>query len=237
MSRKIVIEIWSDVVCPYCYIGIKKLEHALKSTGLTGFFEIKWHSFQLDPEFPVGSTENTTTYLAQRKGISGSQIRQIYSQLSEQGKIYGIDFQFDKALTFNTRNAHRIIQWSKLTGKTTQLENAFFKAYFTHGADLSKPDNLVAICESVGFQRQEVLTAFINPENEALIEEDSYMAKQLGIRGVPYFLIGEKFPVSGAMPDAVFENTLRNAYLHYQQSETANKTTIGTAGSANREND
>ena len=224
MNQKIRIEIWSDVVCPFCYLGIRKLERAMEVTGLTGYFEIQWHSFQLDPDFPAGITENTTAYLAERKGMAQSQIKQIYSQLTEQGRKYGIDFQLEKALSFNTLNAHRILQWSKTTGRSTELEEAFFKAYFTQGADLSKPENLIAVCKGLGFEHQEIQAALKDPQYSIQIEEDKYAASQLGIRGVPYFLIGEKSAVSGAQPDEVFENTLRNVFSQYQSPERINTT-------------
>lgn len=217
MSHKINIEIWSDIVCPFCYLGYRKLEHAFQATGLAGFFEISWHSYQLDPDFPVDSTESTTAYLTQRKGMSTGQIRQIYTHLTEQGQKYGIDFQFDKALSFNTYNAHRLLQWSKIHNKSTALELAFFNAYFTDGADLSKPENLLAVCDSVGLSLKDINEAFSNPQFEAQIEEDKYNASQTGIRGVPYFLIGERFPVAGAQPDEAFEEALRNAYAQAQQ--------------------
>lgn len=218
MGKKIKIEIWSDVVCPFCYLGFRKLEHALKKTGLGGYFETEWQSFQLDPEYPSGQSESTTSYLAQRKGVPESQIRQIYSRLTEQGKIYGIDFHFDTALTFNTRKAHQLIQWSKNYSNSTELEVAFFKAYFTNGANLSIPENLITIAESVGLNGEDARFVLNDQKHDVKIEEDKYAASQLGVRGVPYFLIGGEFPIAGAMPDEVFENTLRMAAANHLQA-------------------
>lgn len=237
MNKKIKIEIWSDVVCPFCYLGLRKLERALEVTGLNGHFEIQWHSFQLDPDFPVGITENTTAYLAERKGIDQSQVKQMYGQIAEQGRRYEIDFQFDKALSFNTLDAHRIIQWSKTTGRSTELEEAFFKAYFTQGADLSKSENLIAVCVGLGFEYQQMQAAIEEPQYSILIEEDKYAASQMGIRGVPYFLVGDKLTVSGAQPDEVFESTLRNVFSQYQSTgriePTESAGTCSTEGECN----
>lgn len=227
MNNKIKIDIWSDVVCPYCYLGFKKLEQALKNTGLSGYFEYEWHSFQLDPEFPADHAELTTSYLAIHKNLSESQIEQMHKRLIEQGVEYGIDYQFGKALSFNTLNAHKLLQWSKTKSKATELEKALFNAYFTQGEDLSKPETLFSICESIGLDRREAESVILDRQYAEQIEEDKYTASQFGIRGVPYFIIGEKYPVSGAMPDSVFELTLRNVFKHHPDQQKLNDLTNG----------
>lgn len=229
MNLKIKIEIWSDIVCPFCYLGLKKLDQALYSTGSTSYFVKEWHSFQLDPEFPAGVSENTTSYLAKRKGVTENEIVQLYSRLIEQGSAYGINFQFDKALTFNTMDAHRLIQWSKSQGKTNELEDELFKAYFTHGTDLSKTENLISICESIGLSEHGAKSALQNQQYSIQIEEDKYTASQFGIRGVPYFIIDERFPISGAMPDTVFENTLKNVLARHKTTSVTQNPESGSS--------
>jgi predicted DsbA family dithiol-disulfide isomerase len=98
----LTIDIWSDVVCPFCYVGKRKLEHAIDKLGLTDQVVVEWHSFQLDPAFPKGTSVLATEYLAQRKGIPLASIQTAQERLTDQGKSYGIDFQFDKTINFNT---------------------------------------------------------------------------------------------------------------------------------------
>jgi len=220
MKNKIKIDIWSDVVCPYCYVGLKKLDKALTATRLGDHFEKSWHSYRLDPGFPVDISENTPTYLAQRKGVPVGQVMVTFQRLTEQGAQYGIDFQFEKALTFNTLKAHQLIQWSKTKGKTDALEEALFEAHFTLGMDLSKTEVLMSIIEHVGLPVEEAKASMKNQQYILQIEDDRYTASQYGIRGVPYFIFGEKVIVSGAMPDPVFENTLKSFASQIQHADS-----------------
>ena len=119
-NEKVKIEIWSDIVCPFCYIGKKKLELAVSKLNAKDKVEIVWHSFQLDPVFPKGTSQSSAEYLSQRKGYPVGQIRAMQQHLVSQAKPYNIDFQFEKSLSFNTRDAHRLWQWSKQFKKENQ---------------------------------------------------------------------------------------------------------------------
>lgn len=210
-TKKVTIEIWSDIVCPFCWIGKKKMERAIAKLNAEGRVEVIWHSFQLDPEFPMEKSISTNEYLVQRKGYPQEQITMMTSQLVEQGLGYGIDFQFGKARSFNTLNAQRLIHWSKEDGKSNELKESLMLHYFTKGLDLSMTENLMSVVDHVGLdivQAKQVLSS------EAYIEEvkhDVYQSRQLGIRGVPYFLINEKITIAGAQHDQEFENSLTAA--------------------------
>ena len=210
-SEKVKIEIWSDIVCPFCYIGKKKLEQAITKLDAREKVEIVWHSYQLDPDFPKGTSKSSTEYLSERKGYPVSQIIGIHQQLVNQATAYGIDFQFEKSLSFNTGDAHRLWQWSRQFNKEGELKEALMKAYFTDGTDLSKKENLLVVAVSVGLDKIEADKVLSNDLFEQEVEMDIYQARQLGIRGVPYFLINEKASISGAQPDQVFEHVLSTA--------------------------
>jgi predicted DsbA family dithiol-disulfide isomerase len=218
--EKVKIEIWSDIVCPFCYIGKKKLEQAIKKLEAQDKVEIVWHSYQLDPDFPEGTSIPSSAYLSQRKGYSVSQIEGIHRHLADQAKAYGIDFEFGKALSFNTRNTHRLWQWSRQFNKQSALKEALMKAYFTDGTDLSVQENLLAVAERTGLDKIEAGAILNGDQFEQQVEMDIYQARQLGIRGVPYFLINEKAGISGAQPDQVFENHL-SAALHPEKISSA----------------
>ncbi len=207
-TEKIKIEIWSDVVCPFCFIGKKKIEQAITKLNAEDKVEIFWHSFQLDPDFPKGTSVPSTIYLSEKKGYPVEQIKGMYSQLDNQGKEYGIDFQFEKALSFNTIDVHRLIQWAKILNKSNELKEAFMLAYFTNGTDLTQQENILKVVSNVGLDTLKAKIILNSDDYKQEVEQDIYQSRQLGIRGVPYFLINEKEVISGAQNDGVFENVI-----------------------------
>lgn len=209
--EKVLIEIWSDVVCPFCYVGKKKLEQAIQRLNSEDKVEIIWHSFQLDPDFPKGESMPSTPYLSERKGYPKEQVIAMSENLTIQGKSYDIDFNFNEALTFNTLDAHRLIQWAKTENKSNALKEALMKAYFTDGIDLSKKENLISICKSLGLDTIKGQVVLDSNSYAEEVQNDIYQSRQLGIRGVPYFLINESLNISGAQSDEIFESVISSA--------------------------
>ncbi len=206
--KNIKIDIWSDIVCPFCFIGKKKLEQAISKLQLSEQVEIEWHSFQLDPDFPKGEAIPSSTYLAQRKNYPIEQINAIQQQLTGSAKVYGIDFQFEKALSFNTIEVHRLWQWSKNLGKSSELKEALMKAYFSDGIDLSKEENILQVVENSGLDKLEAESILKSNQFSNEVDEDIYHASQIGVKGVPFFVINNQFAISGAQEDSVFESAL-----------------------------
>jgi predicted DsbA family dithiol-disulfide isomerase len=206
--KKISIGIWSDIVCPFCFIGKKKLEKAISKLNLSDQVEIEWHSFQLDPDFPKGESIPSSEYLAKRKNFPLEQINAIQQQLTASAKPYGIDFQFDKSLSLNTMDVHRLWQWSKTFGKSSELKEALMLAYFKAGIDLSKEENVLQVIENCGLDKLEAESIFKSNQFSNEVDEDIYHASQIGVRGVPFFVINNQFAISGAQEDSVFESAL-----------------------------
>ena len=207
-NRIVKIEVWSDVVCPFCYLGKKKLEKAIDQLGAEDFVRVEWKSFQLDSDFPKGESMLSTPYLAERKGYPEQQIEQMCGHLVNQGKGYGIDFHFEQALTFNTFDAHRLIQWAKTKGRSHELKEAFMIAYFTKGTDLSKQEHLLEVVKSVVLDENEAKTVLESTQYTSEVENDIYESRQIGIRGVPFFLVDQRGAISGAQEDKVFEKAI-----------------------------
>ena len=207
--KKIKIDIWSDFVCPFCYLGKKKIERAIEQVGLNDNVEVNYHSFLLDPEFPHGVSELSTDYLEQRKNYPRDQIKVMHQQLTENGKNYDIDFQFSKSLTFNTSNAHRIMQWAKKHNKSSVLKEAIMRAYLTEGVDLSKEENILEVVENCGLNREEAFQVLNSNLFSQEVENDIYTARQIGIKGVPFFVINDKYAISGSQEERVFVNALK----------------------------
>ena len=209
--NKINIEVWSDMVCPFCLIGKKKLEQAIKKLGIQDKVTIQWHSFQLDPDFPMDSSASATQTLTEKKGISEAQLRGMYQHLQKSGSQYGIDFQFDKSLTFNTLHTHRLWHWAMNFNKQNEWKEVVMTAYFTLGTDLSVKENLLNLVKQIGLDTEEAEKVLVSNHFADEVRSDIYNSQNMGIRGVPFFLIDEKYMISGAQEDSVFEETLKKA--------------------------
>lgn len=212
MSKdKVTVEIWSDVVCPYCLVGKRKLEQAIAKMNAQEQVHVVWHSFQLDPDFPMNFSMPVAHYLADKKGIPLDSIISMQDQLAHNGKTYGIDFQFGKSLSFNTLDVHRLIQWSKTVGKSNDLKEAFMVALYTDGVDLSKSENILKVVGNIGLDTAKAKEVLENNEFKIEVEQDIDQLKKMGVRGVPFFLINKEMKISGAQDDTIFENILSTA--------------------------
>jgi predicted DsbA family dithiol-disulfide isomerase len=216
--QKVKIEIWSDIVCPFCYIGKNKLFQAIDKLNAKEQIEVVWHSFQLDPSFPLGESVATSQYLSERKNISREQLEGMYDHIKANGKAYNIQFNFKNALTFNTHQAHKLWQWTKKFNKSSEMKEVLMYAYFTENRDLSKESELIELVEKIGLSKQEAILALESEEYTNIVQMDLYAAHQMDIRGVPFFLINEKAVISGAQDDRVFEQVLQTALQFSQKT-------------------
>jgi predicted DsbA family dithiol-disulfide isomerase len=203
------IEIWSDIMCPFCYIGKRQLETALESFP-GNEFEIEWKSFQLDPTITPQSGKDVYTFLAERKGISVEQSKEMHKGVVERAKSVGLDYHFDKAIISNSLTAHRIIHLAKAKKLGNEMEEIFFKAYFTEGKDLNDSQTLIELGIQAGLDSNEVKEVV---ENENLylsdVKGDIKEAQEIGVQGVPFFVFDRKYAVSGAQPVEAFVNTIK----------------------------
>ena len=205
------IEIWSDIMCPFCYIGKRQLESALAAFP-NNEFEIEWKSFQLDPTITPQSGKDVYTFLAERKGISLEQSIEMHKGVVERAKNVGLDYHFDKTIISNSLTAHRIIQLAKTKKMGDAMEEVFFKAYFTEGRDLNDAATLIELGAKAGLNTNEVQEVV---ENENLflkdVKSDISEAQEIGVQGVPFFVFDRKYAVSGAQPVEAFVNTIKEA--------------------------
>ncbi|QSB24975.1 DsbA family protein [Flavobacterium sp. CLA17] len=203
------IEIWSDIMCPFCYIGKRQLETALAEFP-NDEFEIEWKSFQLDPTISPQPDKDVYTYLAERKGMSVEQSVEMHKGVAERAKSVGLDYHFDKAIIANSFTAHRIIQLAKTKNLGDEMEEVFFKAYFTEGKDLNDGPTLLELAEKAGLDKNETLKVL---ENEKLflseVHTDIIEGQQIGVQGVPFFVFDRKYAVSGAQPVETFVQTIK----------------------------
>ena len=204
------IEIWSDIVCPFCYIGKRHLEQALKNTGR--HVEIEWKSFQLDPTVTAEDAgASVVEYLAAKKGMSVEQVNGMMSHVEGMAANAGLDMKLKSSFVMNTFHAHRVLHFAKSLGKGSELKEAFLKAHFTDNVNLNEEANLIRVSVSVGLKEEDVLRVLHSNEFEEAVNEDAYTAQQFGARGVPFFVFNRESAVSGAQPVDVFEKILNES--------------------------
>lgn len=209
---KMVIEIWSDVVCPFCYIGKRKLEKALSAFKHSEDVELVWRSFQLYPDVKTQTDKTIYEFMANRHGITVEQIKAQYGFINQMASEVGLKYQLDKAKVVNTRNAHRLIQMAKAEGKDSLAEELLFNAYFTKNENIDDINVLESIALQLGFDKERYKAQLSSKKIDEEIDNDLYQSKLIGVRGVPFFLMNNEISISGAQDDKVFLNSLEKAW-------------------------
>lgn len=210
------IEIWSDVICPFCYIGKRNFEAALKQFEHATELEIVWKSFQLDPSIPEDLEESQETYLSKRKGLALQQVKAMLAQVSEMARGVGLQYQLEKSVVANTKKAHRLIQMAKTKGLGDEAEESLFHAFFIEGRNIADNHELQSIGLAIGLSKDEVSEALSDAQYEQAFHQDLAEAQQLGISGVPFFVFDRKYGISGAQPVPVFVETLKKSYAEWR---------------------
>lgn len=216
-SDKMKIEIWSDIMCPFCYIGKRHLEEALKKFADAGAVEIEWHSYQLDPSMPKEvNTKTVYEYLAERKGITLEQSKAMHQNVIEMAKEAGLHYNFDSAKVANSFEAHRLIQLAKTQNLGDMAEERFFKAYFIDGKNLCDTLTLIELGKEIGLNENRVKEVLKGTEFTNEVNQDISIANQIGVQGVPFFVFNRKYAVSGAQPVETFLNVLQKSFKEWK---------------------
>ena len=212
-SDKIQVEIWSDVQCPFCYIGKRQFETALADFDDKDRVEVTWRSFQLDPSLKAQAGETIYAYLARRKGLTVDQSKQMHERVAQSAASVGLDYQFDKMIVANSHASHRLIQAAKAQGKGDAAEEALFHAYFTEGKDLGDHAVLAALGASIGLSQEQTLDALQDTQGTwgKKVDAEAAEASELGANGVPFFVFDSQFAVSGAQGSNTFKKVLEKA--------------------------
>ena len=201
----ITLDIISDPICPWCYIGKANFEKAVEAKGYQPF-DIFWRPFQLNPDMPKGGMDRRK-YLEAKFGAERAET--FYKQIEDHAKGAGLDVRFDLIeRTPNTFDAHRLIRWSRSTGMQNAVVNQLFVRYFERGEDLGDRDLLLDVAESVGMERAVVKQLYDNDADRELLETEESTAREIGVNGVPTFIVANKHVVTGAQPPDLWENVL-----------------------------
>jgi predicted DsbA family dithiol-disulfide isomerase len=218
MDKKMKVEVWSDVMCPFCYIGKRNYEKGLQQFADANDVELVWKSFQLDPTIANEAADRLDVYdyLSQRKGISRERVEQMHEQVTQMAANAGLEYHLDKTVMVNSFNAHRLLQLAKEKGLGDQAEEAIFYANFTEGKDFSDTDVLKEIAAKIGLTSADVDEALSNEKYKAKVNEDIAKARQIGVTGVPFFVFNDKYAVSGAQPAESFAQVLEKSHSEWR---------------------
>lgn len=225
------IEIWSDIACPFCYIGKRKLEKVIQKFQYKESIEVEWKSFQLNPDQKTDPSVNSLEYLAKSKGWSMTQVREITSHVAQMASAEGLTFDYEHTVMANTKNAHRLIHLAKKTGKGNEMKERLLKAYFTDGLNVDDSKTLLSLGKEVGLVEEEIKAMLESNQFEEAVDQDIYESRLIGVRGVPFFVLDRKFGISGAQADEVFDQTLEKAWTEFAK----NNPVLDMAGTADAE--
>jgi len=210
------VEIWSDVMCPFCYIGKRRFENALERFGHKNDVEVEWKSFQLDPTMQTQAGKNINQYLAERKGWSVDQAQQMNAHVTKMAADEGLVYDFDRAVVANSFDAHRFAHLAKERGMGVEAEEKLFKAYFTEGKNIADHDTLTQLGEAIGLDGVLIKKALAGGEYADNVVNDIQEAEAIGVRGVPFFVLNRQYAVSGAQPEDVFLKALEKSFAEWR---------------------
>jgi predicted DsbA family dithiol-disulfide isomerase len=209
--KKMKIEIWSDVMCPFCYIGKRRFEKSLENLPNKDLIDVEWKSFQLNPEMVTDTSISIDEYLAQHKGMPLSQAQALNKQVTQMAAEEGLVYNFDKSVVANSFKAHVLTHFAKQFGKQDEVEELLFQSYFRDGKNIDDIEVLKDLATIVGLNA----TDYENAVKEGVLDDevkmDIHEARQIGVQGVPFFVYDRKYAISGAQPVELFEQTLQKA--------------------------
>ncbi|WP_180171623.1 DsbA family protein [Acinetobacter sp. YH12023] len=204
------VDIWSDVVCPFCYIAKKRLEAAAEKSGVE--LEVFWHSYQLDADAPARLEISNTERLAQKYGRSIEEVEEMQRNIAEMAKAEGIEFNWQKANSGNTFNAHRLIHLAQSKGLGSEAKEAFFYSYMTQGLAIGERETIEDVASRIGLNPVEVDDLLDSDEFADFVKYDEEVARdQLKVTGVPFFVFEQRIALAGAQPKDVFKQVMDKA--------------------------
>ncbi|HET8838807.1 MAG TPA: DsbA family oxidoreductase [Flavobacteriaceae bacterium] len=214
---KMQINIWSDVRCPFCYIGKKKFETALAQFPNKDKVEVVWRSFQLDPNLKTNPETSTLEYFMKNKGVSEQRAKQLFGHAAQMAREVGLEFNIEESVLANSWNAHRLIQFAKTKSLGNEVEEALFMAHFTEKKNIDDMESLVEIGTSIGLDEKETRKMLNSDAFAYEVKQDEMQAKNIGVTGVPFFVFNNKYAVSGAQPAEAFLQTLEKSWEEYDK--------------------
>ncbi|MPV50777.1 MULTISPECIES: DsbA family protein [unclassified Pseudactinotalea] len=214
MSHPITVDIWSDIACPWCYIGKRRFEKALATFGSAPdapTVNVTYHSFELSPDTPVDFEGSEVDFLAAHKGLPAAQVEEMLAQMTELAATEGLVYDFASLRHTNTLLAHELLHFAKEHDLQAECTERLLRAYFTEGRHLGEAAELADLAAEIGLDRAEALAALTDHRHRAAVQADIAQARAFRISGVPFYVIDGRYGVSGAQRPDVFVSALRQA--------------------------
>lgn len=215
VTDAIKIDVWSDIACPWCYIGKRNLEKGLAETAADAdapVVDVTFHSFELSPDTPVDFDGDEVDFLVQHKGMTRERVQEMLGQVTGVAADAGLAYRFDLLHHTNTVKAHELLHFAKAHGRQDAMAERLMSAYFTEGRHVGRIDDLVALAAEVGLDADDARAALDSDRHLADVRADQAQAQAYGIQGVPFFVIDGKYGVSGAQPPAAFAQIARQVW-------------------------
>ena len=206
MSDAIKVDIWSDIQCPWCYIGKRKFEEG--AAQFDGEVEVEYHSFELAPDTPVDFEGSPSDYLSQRKGMSLADVELMLERVTGIAADVGLDYHYENVHQTNTIKAHELLHYARAQGRQLDMKERLLKAYFVDGRHVGRVQDLADLAAEIGLDRDGVVRALESGQFLADVKADVALAQRYGIQGVPFFVIDGKYGVSGAQDATAFLGVL-----------------------------
>jgi predicted DsbA family dithiol-disulfide isomerase len=220
MTDAIKIDVWSDIACPWCYIGKRNLENGLAAASADDdapAVEVVYHSFELSPDTPVDFEGDELDFLAKHKGMPRAQVQQMLDRVTGVAADAGLEYRFDLLKHTNTVKAHELLHFAKAQGRQHELAERLMSAYFTEGRHLGREDELVDLAMDAGLDADAAREALQSGRHLADVRADQAQAAAYGINGVPFFVIDGKYGVSGAQPAEAFAQIVRQVWAEHRE--------------------
>ena len=230
MENKLKIQIWSDIMCPFCYIGKRRLENAIDQFGHQDSIEIEWKSFQLDPNFIASEGDNLAEHLAEKYRKDQEWALESLKNTAQTAANSGLEFHFEKVTMANSFNAHRLLHLAKQQQLGSELKELLFKAYFTDGKDVNDTETLKELAIKAGLEAQTIDSVLTSDAFDKEVQQDILRAQQIGVQGVPFFVFDDKYAVSGAQYEQTFLNVLEKVW---EEGQFQSKITILNSSESN----
>ncbi len=224
VTEPISIDIWSDIACPWCFIGKRNLEKGLEAIAAdedAPQVTITFHSFELSPDTPVDYPGTQVDFLIERKGMSREQIEQMLEQVTGVARNAGLEYRFDLLQYTNTVKAHELLHHAKAKGLQHEMKERLMTAYFMEGKHVGRIDDLVELGVEVGLDADETRAALAENTYLPAVHQDQAQARAYGIQGVPFFVIDGQYGISGAQPASTFETVLRDLWAKRGENASA----------------
>lgn len=211
------IELWSDFACPFCYIGKKRFDKALEAFPHKEKVEVVYKAYQLNPNAPKNMVGNAYEAFAKSHGTTTEQAKQKFAMFQENAKTVGLEYNYDIIQMTNTYDAHRVAKYASTVGLEQEVTDRFMKAYFTDGENLADYDTLIKLSGEVGLNEEEIKRVLEGNKYEDTVKQEMLEGRQVGVRGVPFFVLNRKYGVSGAQAQEYFEQVLQKLWEEEQE--------------------